>query len=169
MSYAWSKLAFSIECYSATIWPIVTGFISSPFGIVLYQITKFHENRLHGSARTAIFGGRRRRRRRKGSTILISDQVTSWLLGHLNIAASSDKTWPSNKTICNKNNMQKQAIEASTRTHNRDSVWFNHSATGSLQTPRLICRDPDLNLQPRGWKAGALPTELHRDNNILCC
>ena len=81
-----------------------------------YKLTKFHEKRLHGSARTAIFGGRRRRRRRrrrkeeykynKGPSPLRG------LLGPLNIAASSDKTGPSKKTMSNKNNMHKRAIEA---------------------------------------------------------
>ena len=101
MSCARLKFKFSIECYSATVWPIVTGFASSPFGMALYQLTKFHEKRLHGSARTAIFGGRRRRRKEeykynKGPSPLRG------LLGPLNIAASSDKTGPSKKTMTNR-------------------------------------------------------------------
>ena len=100
MSYEHSKFAFSVECYSATIWPIVTSFASSPFGMTLYQPAKFRENRLHGSARTAFFGGRRRRRRRKKLTK--NNKVSSFQLDPLiiiiiiiiiiNIAASSDKT-----------------------------------------------------------------------------
>ena len=45
----------------ATLTLNVTSFVTSPFGMTLYQITKFRENRLHGSARTAIFGGRRKK------------------------------------------------------------------------------------------------------------
>jgi len=59
---------------------MVTSFASSPFGMTLYQPAKFRENRLHGSARTAFFGGRkrkrrRRRRRRKKLTKTIRHQV----------------------------------------------------------------------------------------------
>ena len=52
---------------------MVMSFASSPFVITLYEPAKFHEKRLHGSARTAIFGGKRRRY--KLTIIIIRYQV----------------------------------------------------------------------------------------------
>ena len=89
MSYARSNMAFSIECYGATLWPITVGFASSLFGMDLYHVANCRENRLHGSARIAdCWKGEVEKK-------------------YINIAASSDKTGPSVKTIRKENNMQK--------------------------------------------------------------
>ena len=85
MSFARSNLAFSIERSGATLWPITVGFATSPFGMDLYHVDNCRENRLHGSART---------------TDCWKGEVEK---KYINIAASSDKTGPSGKTICNDN------------------------------------------------------------------